>query len=95
MLTSLASKLLPLLASRASVEKKKRGSNLIRLLQSSITKSQKKHFKNEMTYRDGIPKKHPNKVGMTPQYFYGFPSLYDWMLDCDVYILWRFSEPLK
>ena len=31
---------------------------------------------NERTYRDGIPKKQPNKVGMTPQYPYGLSSLY-------------------
>ena len=36
----------------------------------------KKHFKNERTYRDGMPKKQPNKVGMTPQYSYGLSSLY-------------------
>ena len=36
----------------------------------------KKHLKNERTYRDGMPKKQPNKVGMTPQYSYGLSSLY-------------------
>ena len=35
-----------------------------------------KHKKNERTYRDGIPKKQPNKVGMIPQYPYGLSSLY-------------------
>ena len=39
--------------------------------------SNKKTFKkNERTYRDGIPKKQPNKVGMVPQYPYGLSSLY-------------------
>ena len=38
--------------------------------------SNKKHFKNETTYRDRIPKKQPNKVGTRPQYPYGLSSLY-------------------
>ena len=33
-------------------------------------------IKNLRTYRDGIPKKQPNKVGMIPQYPYGLSSLY-------------------
>ena len=36
----------------------------------------KKNLQNERTYRDGIPKKQPNKVGMVPQYPYGLSSLY-------------------
>ena len=43
---------------------------------STPYKVTKKHFKNERTYRDGIPKKQPNKVGMVPQYPYGLSSLY-------------------
>ena len=61
----------------------------------------KKSFYSK-SYRDGIPKKQPNKVGIIPQYFYGFPSLYlltliqpglvlvtwdDRMLDCDVHVV--------
>ena len=37
----------------------------------------KKHFKiRKNVRRDGMPKKQPNKVGMTPQYSYGLSSLY-------------------
>ena len=32
--------------------------------------------KHERTYRDGIPQKQPNKVGVIPQYPYGLSSLY-------------------
>ena len=32
-------------------------------------------FLNERTYRDGMAKKQPNKVGITPQYSYGLSSL--------------------
>ena len=41
--------------------------------QKQVTKN---ILKNESTYRDGMPKKQPNKVGMTPQYSYGLSSLY-------------------
>ena len=42
-----------------------------------ISKSNKKNIKkNERTYRDGIPKKQSNKVGMVPQYPYRLSSLY-------------------
>ena len=40
------------------------------------TNNKKTFKKNERTYRDGIPKKQPNKVGMVPQYPYGLSSLY-------------------
>ena len=40
------------------------------------TSNKKNIKKNERTYRDGIPKKQPNKVGMVPQYPYGLSSLY-------------------
>ena len=40
------------------------------------TSNKKIFLKNERTYRDGIPKKQPNKVGMIPQYPYGLSSLY-------------------
>ena len=43
---------------------------------SPETSNKKNIFKNERTYRDGIPKKQPNKVGMIPQYPYGLSSLY-------------------
>ena len=34
------------------------------------------HKENEETYRDRTSKMQPYKGGTTPQYFYGFPSLY-------------------
>ena len=37
---------------------------------------QQKQVTKKRTYRDGIPKKQPNKVGMIPQYPYGLSSLY-------------------
>ena len=40
------------------------------------TSNKKNILQNERTYRDGIPKKQPNKVGMVPQYPYGLSSLY-------------------
>ena len=41
-----------------------------------IPSNKKNILQNERTYRDGIPKKQPNKVGMVPQYPYGLSSLY-------------------
>ena len=63
----------------------------------------KKHFKNEQTYRDGIPKKQPNKVGTNdttvplrtpiPISFVIFPTRsYASYMEWHVYILWQFFE---
>ena len=61
---------------------------LLNILSSATTHLYKEHFsprknklhksiyKNEEPCRDRIPKKQPNKVEMTPQYFYGLPSLH-------------------
>ena len=64
------------------------GKNNLNILSSATTHLYKERFsprknklhksiyKNKEPCRDRIPKKQPNKVEMTPQYFYGLPSLH-------------------
>ena len=40
------------------------------------TRVTKNILKNEQTYRDGIPKKQPNKVGVTPQFTDSHPYIF-------------------
>ena len=51
-------------------------------------KNNKNKLQNEGPCRDGIPKKQPNKVETTPQYFYRLPSLHLLpTISCGTYII--------